>query len=350
MKILADASLPGLTEAFPSPFHLSLYHNPSELPQLLVGQNVLLCRASLKVNQELLAMNELTFVATASSGSDNLDKAYLKSQGINFFDAKGCNATSVADYVLSCLALLEQKQLIRGSKVGVIGLGHVGSILAPRLRTANFDVSFYDPLKALHESDFTSCELEELYQCDVLCVHAELQDTSPYPSVNLINKTFLDHLKPHCIIINASRGGIVNEQAILNSPIKYCTDVYLNEPHINKEIIERALICTPHIAGHSLEAKFNAVTLISRKIHQILDLPLPEYLQPIASSREIHNSTSWQDLALSFYNPSQETKLLKEALDIEKAFLELRHAHNNRHDFSTYFADINNSKFRGIFI
>ncbi|RUR04941.1 NAD(P)-dependent oxidoreductase [Legionella sp. km772] len=349
MKILADASLPGLHEAFPPPFHLSLYANQKELENLLPAQDILLCRANLQVNKRLLMSHKLSVVATASSGSDNLDLSYLKSQNILSLNAKGCNATSVADYVISCLALLDKMNRIKGLKLGVIGHGHVGSTLVPRLRAAGFDIYCYDPLKALMHPSFKTCTLEQLYRCDVLCIHAELHESHPHPSYNLIDNIFLEQLQPHCIIINASRGGIVNEEALLSSSVQYCSDVYLNEPRIDRKIIDRAILCTPHIAGHSLEAKYAAVAIISKKIHSLLGIPLPEYLYPPQATPLNEAQASWQELALLLYNPWDETQQLKQATDLESVFLALRQAHKKRHDFYTYFNQTLNPQIKPIF-
>lgn len=375
MNIVADASLPGLREAFPKPFYLTVYTNLQELETLLPKQDMLLCRAHLKVNEALISHTNLSYVATASSGSDNLDKAYLNKRSIQYFDAKGCNAIAVADYMMSCIALLEYQTKLKGKKIGIIGLGHVGSTLFSRLQQAGFELLCYDPPKQRLNPKFTSCTQEELYSCDALCVHAELHEIAPFASYNLVNQRFLKQLQPHCIVINASRGGIVNEEAILELNIPYCTDVYLNEPYIKKEIIQHALICTPHIAGHSLEAKNNAVNFISKKIHNQLGLALPNYLEPPKPLGSVDNSvsgplgsatcsqdptillntattrveldqkekSSWQELALSLYNPIKETTQLKEANALASSFLHLRQAHKNRHDFYTYFDGLENS-------
>src|SRR5690554_546410 len=100
MKILADASLPGLLQAFPKPFQLTLYHELKEVPQLLSGKEILLCRSTLKIAEPLLKGHSLRYLATASSGTDHIDKAYLRANSIELFDAKGSNATAVADYVI----------------------------------------------------------------------------------------------------------------------------------------------------------------------------------------------------------------------------------------------------------
>ncbi|MFI4918136.1 MAG: 4-phosphoerythronate dehydrogenase [Legionellales bacterium] len=336
MNVVADASLPGLDAAFPAPFTLVKYQHPDQLPDLLNKTDILLCRSTLKVDHDLLIGSRLKFVATASSGTDHIDQVYLKAQAIQLIDAKGSNATSVADYVMACLAYLDTQQLIPGNKIGIIGMGHVGMEVSRRL-AANFNLVTYDPLKAIQESPFQTAQLEALFQCNLICLHPELHDTAPYPSRNLINQEFLAQLAPDCIIINAARGGIVNEEALLNShpSIIYCTDVYLNEPKIDERIIAKATLCTPHIAGHSIEAKYAAVALVSEKLHRLAGLPIPQYVQPtLKNGPKSVKSASWQQQVLSLYNPIEETRLLKQAQNKEAAFLSLRKNHQNRHDFA----------------
>ena len=275
MNILADASLPGLDAAFPDPFNLTRYHTCDELMDKLCEHNILVCRSTLKVNEALLKNTHINCVATASSGTDHIDLKYLKQQRIQLFDAKGSNANSVADYVMSCIAYSDQQHLLKGKKVGIIGMGQIGTKVYARLTALGFQLHTYDPLKAEQDSSFQSCELHDLFPCDLLCVHAQLHETQPYPSLNLIDNDFLSQLKPGCILINAARGGILNEEALLNTPIPlvYCTDVYLNEPEITKRIIDKATLCTPHIAGHNLEAKHAAVARVSEQIHRLAKLP-----------------------------------------------------------------------------
>ncbi|MFI4963536.1 MAG: 4-phosphoerythronate dehydrogenase [Legionellales bacterium] len=338
MNILADASLPGLKAAFPRPFNLSTYSSEEALSTLFKGQEVLLCRSTLKVTENVLQNHSLKYLATASSGTDHLDRAYLNAQAIQVIDAKGSNATSVVDYVQSCLAYLDKHHLIKGSKVGIIGMGKVGSALYSRLKSIAFQVAPFDPLKNDCQS-FISCSQEELYTCDILCIHAELHNNNPYPSFNLINQDFLAQLQPGCILINASRGGIVNEEALLahKGNLIYCTDVYLNEPQINRAIIQKATLCTPHIAGHSLEAKYAAIAQISEQLHKAIGLPLPHYESPVCPRDVmVQEPKSWQELALSLYNPEEETLCLKQAQNIPSSYISLRKKHQNRHDFATY--------------
>ncbi len=344
MKILADSSLPGLEAAFPKPFILTQYSHQDELSLLLTNQDILLCRANLKVNQYLLNNHQLKFVATASSGTDHLDHVYLNSQGIRVVDAKGCNAVSVADYVTSTLACMEHRHLIKGNKAGIIGMGQVGTKVFNRLHALGFQIKTYDPLRGMRDKHFQSCKLSDLFDSDVLCIHAELHDTVPYASRDLINHNVLSQLKPGCIIINAARGGILNEEALLNAKqsIIYCTDVFLHEPDIDKRIVEKATLCTPHIAGHSLEAKYDAVALISKQIHQLMLLPEPQFAQPEHSVKSfLNDNKSWSELILSIYNPQVETEYLKQASNVSSAFLTLRKNHQFRHNFSFYAKELN---------
>lgn len=352
MKILADSSLPGLDLAFPEPFILSKYSDMNELSGLIDKQDILLCRSTLIVNKDLLRNHKLHYVATASSGTNHLDHSFLESQNIRIIDAKGSNASAVADYVLSCIAYLDQHRLILGKKAAIIGLGEVGRRVSKRLEAAKFQIIPYDPLKAQKEKSFQSSEFEDLYEADILCVHAELHNHKPYPSFNMIEEHFLSQLKPGCVIINAARGGIVNEEAIVHNPrlLRYCTDVYLNEPAITKQIIDKTILCTPHIAGHSVEAKYAAVTMVSGKLHQLLGLPIPKFALP----KKIKNFStqedqSWQEQVLSVYNPADESLVLKRAHNKEQAFLTLRKNHQKRHDFSLYSNFIADQKNRPLF-
>jgi len=337
MNILADASLPHLKTLFQAPFHLTTYENEARLRDALPHHDILLCRSTCQVTPDLLAGSKLTCVATASSGVDHMDTDYLKTHGIQSFDAKGCNAEAVSDYVLSTLAYLDTHGKITGNRVGIMGAGEVGSRVHARLKSLGFEVFLYDPPKEHTTSGFTSCNLKAFASCDVLCIHANLHNTQPYPTKNFLHTNFLNSLKPNTVMINAARGGILDEQALLDlkKPLIYCTDVYQAEPAINPEIINHATLCTPHIAGHSIEAKSNAVLHISQALHKHFELEPPT---PLTYPKLALNNpaNSWQAHALALYNPVHETIHLKQAEDKQAAFLRLRHAHQHRHNFSQF--------------
>lgn len=336
MKILADATLPHLSTLFADSFQIHEFHSFQELVDLLPDHDILLCRSTLKITETLLANSPIQCVATASSGLDHIDIDALNRLGITLLDAKGANAEAVADYVIASLAYLSQHHLIQGTRAGVIGHGEVGSRVAKRLSFAGFDVACFDPLKALTNKDFPYCSFSDLLQSDVLCVHANLHNIAPYPSLNLVDSHFLKQLKPGVAIINASRGGIINEQALLtlNKPMVYCTDVYHSEPCVNPDIIELATLCTPHIAGHAIEAKKATMVKLCEKLHHQYGLTMPKIqaddpqLNPIFADLNHHALD-----ILSLYNPIHETLELKQASDKTIAFT-LQRQHHLRHHFS----------------
>lgn len=339
IKLLADASLPGIATAFPPPFVLSFYADNKIDKKMLQSQDILLCRSTLKVDQPLLADSTLKIVATASSGSDHIDKEYLNKKDIKLIDAKGSNAKAVADYILAALAYLDLEKGCSGKKIGVIGMGAVGSLVASQLKALGFTILSYDPWLPA----FQNIAIAELFDCDILTVHAELQERQPYPSKYLLNKDFFAELKSNTVIINAARGALVQEIDLLkaNPALIYCTDVYEQEPNLNRQVVQRATLATPHIAGHSIEAKQRAVYCVSDLIHQVLGLKPPLYPSLGLENPPVRlKPNTWQEVVLAHYNPLLETLALKKAQDISKAFIELRKAHC-RHELNLTIVERN---------
>lgn len=339
MNVLADASLLELGDFFPHPFKLHLFHHQEEIPSLLKHCDILLCRSTLKVNQALLQQHRPRCIATASSGIDHIDLGFLKKANIALFDAKGANARSVADYVLSCIAYVAQNQGLNGRRVGIIGCGAVGEAVAKQLRRFHFEIACFDPPRSLRDKDFNAVSLKEILAQDILCIHPNLHDEAPYPSRHLLGASELRCLRPKTLLINASRGDIVSENALLEvkPPIHYCTDVYANEPDINPAIVAFASLCTPHIAGHSLEAKSNAIRILSEKLHHFCGFDFAEQAEKergeLQEKSNFPSGSDWQKCALSLYNPILETLQMKSAAHKNTAFLELRQTHYRRRDF-----------------
>ena len=336
MKILADADLPNLPKLFPAPFEITTYKTNLELQAMLPKHDVLICRSTLRVNGALLADSRIQCVATTSSGTDHIDHDYLKSKTIRLFDAKGSNAHAVADYVTATLAWLEIHHKITGKQAGLIGAGAVGTQVLKRLTSAGYHVTIYDPYKTSTGSLAHVHSLQALNHCDVLCIHPNLHHCAPYPSYNLINAAFLSTLKSGTSIINASRGGIVNETDLLKTQqlIHYCTDVFMGEPDINPEIVDFATLCTPHIAGHSIEAKHDAMIQLSVQLHTYFNLPSAITLNSITNmATDFTNMNHWQAYALGLYSPYEDTQILKSQNDKKTAYLTQRKAHTHRHNF-----------------
>ena len=195
IRILADATLPGIENLFDKDFSLRTYEDHNELLSLIPSHDVLVCRSTLKVDEQLLKNTPIQCVATASSGIDHIDLTYLKQHNIVLFDAKGSNAQAVADYVVATIAALVTMDKLPGKKAGVIGVGLVGACVVDRLRTLNFDVLCCDPLRAQKDHDYVYHALNELADCDLLCIHPNLHQDPSFQSYKLINKNFFDQLK-----------------------------------------------------------------------------------------------------------------------------------------------------------
>ena len=144
-------------------------------------------------------------------------------------------------------------------------------------------------------------------------------------------------MAPETILINSARGEIVDQQALLarRESLIYCTDVYYNEPHIERRVVDMATIATPHIAGHTVEGKQNCLTYLRRKIYQAYAMDCIEFQSKQTLQCSLRTDT-WQNTILSLYDPSKESAQLKAAHHLSVTFQELRQAHQFRHDFAAY--------------
>ena len=337
MKLLADASLPYVSELFKPAFDITFFHDNHTVATLLKDHDILLCRSTLKVNHALIKQAKLKVVATASSGTDHINQQDLQRFNITLLDAKGCNARAVADYVLACFAYLSQQHAFKTKTVGIIGAGHVGCMVGSYFKTLGLKVYYYDPIRAYHDPSFENTSFEQILACEMICVHPNLHNDAFFPSRNLLNLSALQQLKPNTALINASRGHVVCESALLalKTPLFYCTDVFANEPYILDDIVKYATLCTPHIAGHTWQAKFNAQALLSQKLHALYNLTAPNF-SPVYPIKPINTDALSQNNVLACYHPLLETNILKAAADLKTAFIGLRQSHK-RHDLERYF-------------
>ncbi|MEC7907884.1 MAG: 4-phosphoerythronate dehydrogenase, partial [Verrucomicrobiota bacterium] len=230
--------------------------------------DALIIRSGTKVNHELLENTPVKFVGTTTSGIDHVDTSFLRKANIRFVDAAGSNAESVANYVISAILSIavEKKINIRGKKIAIIGNGNVAHRLIPKLKCLGLIVLINDPPKAFSKkSYFPDEKLESLKkilpQADIVSIHTPFTTTGKWPTKKLVNDKFLKLMKKDSIFINTSRGGVCDEEALIlakkNDEIgMIVTDVWNNEPDYNKELCNHSIIATPHIAGHSLRAKF----------------------------------------------------------------------------------------------
>ncbi|MDB9959258.1 erythronate-4-phosphate dehydrogenase [Gammaproteobacteria bacterium] len=234
---------------------------------LLIDADVLFIRSTTKIDKKLLENSSVKLIGSATAGIDHIDIDYLESSQIRWFYSPGCNSSSVVHYVLSSIGYLKKINVMNeDSIIGIIGCGNVGSKLRLILNKLKIKNMICDPYK---DFDYLS-SMEEVSQCEVISLHTPLTFSDKYATHNMIDKYFLATSKVETII-NTSRGSIVNEKDLVEANhINYISDVWENEPCPDTDIIKKAILATPHVAGHSYEGKINGtINLLSTFIEVI---------------------------------------------------------------------------------
>jgi len=215
--------------------------------------DALLIRSKTLVTEQLLTDSKLQFVLSAVSGSDHITP-HLP---VDVFCARGCNAEAVQQYVS---AVLDHLSVSKAAVIGVVGVGAVGSKVCAALNERGNRVLCNDPLRTVREPTFLQNDLTTLLpQVDVLCLHTPLTFDGDYPTAGLIDLEALEMLRPGSLIVHVGRGGVLDEEALLlqKDRLTYCLDVWQHEPDVSETLLDRAVIATPHIAGHTWHGKVN---------------------------------------------------------------------------------------------
>ncbi|HHG9498313.1 TPA: 4-phosphoerythronate dehydrogenase PdxB [Citrobacter farmeri] len=295
MKILVDENMPYARELFSRLGEVKAVPGRPIPVAELDDADALMVRSVTKVNASLLEGKAIKFVGTATAGTDHVDENWLKQAGIGFSAAPGCNAIAVVEYVFSSLLMLAERDgfTLRDRTVGIVGVGNVGGRLQARLEALGIRTLLCDPPRADRgdEGDFRS--LDELVQeADVLTFHTPLFKEGPYKTLHLADEALLSRLKPGTILINACRGAVVDNTALLarlnaGQELSVVLDVWEGEPDLNVDLLRKVDVGTAHIAGYTLEGKARGTTqvfeawsaFIGREQHVALDtlLPAPEF-------------------------------------------------------------------------
>ncbi|MGE3771548.1 MAG: 4-phosphoerythronate dehydrogenase [Gammaproteobacteria bacterium] len=230
---------------------------------LVADCDVLLVRSVTRVDALLLAGSRVRFVGTATAGTDHVDLAWLEGQGIAFAAAPGCNARPVGEYVLACVLAHAQASGRDPATLtaAIVGCGHAGAWAARLLEAVGLRCLRNDPPRAQREPGFVPLA-EALAAADVVSLHVPLSGEGPFPTRGLVGAAELAALKPGALLVNAARGGVVDEAAWLGAlragRLHAAVDCWVGEPEISRELLEWASITTPHVAGHSIDARLRA--------------------------------------------------------------------------------------------
>lgn len=312
MKIIADSAIPFLRGV------LEPWAEVCYLPGADISANdvrdadALIVRTRTRCDQALLNGSRVRLIATATIGFDHIDTAWCASHGIEVHTAAGCNARGVLQWFAAVLVHAAQTQRWEPAQktLGVVGVGHVGSLIAEYGRLWGFRVIGCDPPREQREHcGFLPLE-EVVRQADILTFHTPLDATTHH----LADAALLAALKPGALVVNSSRGGVVDAQALLRSGHPYVLDVWPEEPHITPALLENALLATPHIAGYSEQGKANATALTINTIARAFNLPIEGWYPPQAAA-PTPRPISWQELCTTIpavYDIAAESTQLKQ--------------------------------------
>lgn len=283
MRILADENIAELHAHFDPLGDVRTFAARTLTPDAARDADVLLVRSTTRVDAGLLDGSAVRFVGSATGGYDHVDIDYLAARGIEFAYAPGCNADAVTDYFTA--ALLETAEAsgwtLAEKTLAVVGVGHVGSRVAARGETLGLRVLRNDPPLAERGDDSRLRTIDEvLAGADIVSLHVPLTDAGRWPTRDMVGAAWLSRLKPGAIIVNTSRGDVVNEAALLAALrggriAAAVLDVWQNEPANNRTLAEAAFIATPHIAGYSRRARLNGTIMVRDALCRWLNLPVP---------------------------------------------------------------------------
>jgi erythronate-4-phosphate dehydrogenase len=221
--------------------------------------DVLIVRSRTKVNEALLKGSSIKFVGSTVAGLDHVDQDYLKDNNIRFFSAQGCNSMAVAEFVIATILNLADKHNFnhQDKTLGIIGVGNVGSRLAAKAELLGIKTLLNDPIRQQNENLPNFVNLDTALSADIVTFHTPLTFNGKYPSFKLLNQANFHCISDKTILFNAARGGVIDEKIWEKTQtLENVIDCWENEPDINQNLQKTAYLASPHIAGHSVDAKF----------------------------------------------------------------------------------------------
>ena len=296
MKVVIDNAIPYI-KGILEPYAEVLYREGIDFRQEDVADaDLLIIRTRTRCDASLLDSSSVKMIATATIGFDHIDLEYCQKHGIEVVTAQGCNAAGVLQWVAAALALLSRKDGWTPPQrtLGIVGVGHVGRLVEQYARAWGFNVLRCDPPRKEREGgDFIPLE-ELLSRSDIVTLHTPLDRTTHH----LINDRTMALMHNDAVLINASRGEVVSTQTLLNSPQRLLIDVWEHEPEINRDLLAKAIVTTPHIAGYSSQGKANATAMVVRAAAKRFSLPLTDWYPEQVRITE-RQDIDWQTMCLT---------------------------------------------------
>ena len=348
MKIVVDENIPAARALLGGLGELRLLPGRAIDAASVRDADVLIVRSVTRVDGALLEGSRLCFVASATAGLDHVDVPALAERGIAFASAPGSNADSVVDYVLAVLALrYPAPGALAGRRIGIVGRGEVGSRLHGRLLALGAHCVVVDPHLP---PALAPASLAEALGCEVLTLHVPLDVAGPHRTVHLLDAGRLAAMRPDALVINTSRGAVVDSTALLarleaEPEFAAALDVWEFEPEVDLSLLARCLVGTPHIAGYAVDGKLRGLAQVCSALRAFLGRTDPALEHPALSLPEAgglpDGLQSWQQAALHAYDPRADDARLRAALlappaSRAAAFDRLRRDYPARREFSAW--------------
>lgn len=320
MKVIIDNKIPFIQEAIHQIADEVIYAPGKDFtPALVKDADALIIRTRTRCNRALLQGSSVRFIATATIGFDHIDTEYCREAGIAWSNAPGCNSASVAQYLMSSLLLL---QLIRGKQLqgltlGIIGVGNVGTKIIQVAQELGMRVLLNDLPRQDKEGNANFNSLQTLAEeCDILTYHVPLYKEGKYKTLHLADDAFFRSLKRCPVIINTSRGEVIETNALLNALENNLIsdaiiDVWENEPDINLTLLNKAFLGTPHIAGYSADGKANATRMSLDALCRFFHLKADYRITPPEPENPVITAATPAEAYLQMYDPRRDSEALK---------------------------------------
>lgn len=312
MKVIVDDKIPFIREAIEQIADTVVYAPGKDFtPELIKDADALVIRTRTRCNRQLLEGSRVRFIATATIGFDHIDAEYCREAGIAWANAPGCNATSVGQYMQSSLLLLQQ---LRGMDLphltlGIVGAGNVGNCVAQIARELGMRVLLNDLPRQEREGAEGFCSLETLArECDLISFHVPLYREGKYKTFHLADQAFFNTLERRPVIINTSRGEVIETAALLQALNEgrvsdAIIDVWENEPDIDLRLLHKVFIGTPHIAGYSADGKANATRMALDALCHFFGIEASYHIVPPPPACPVIQASTLTEACLQMYDP-----------------------------------------------
>lgn len=291
MKIVIDEKIPFIRGAFERWADVVYSSGRNISSRMVADADALIVRTRTECNAALLGGSSVKIVASATIGFDHIDIRWLEDHGIKWANAPGCNSGSVMQYITSLLFFLARKHNLDlpSMTLGIVGVGNVGSKVERAVRALGMRVLLNDPPRQRRENRPVSDTPEFhslgklLTESDIITLHVPLTFDGVDKTFHLIDNHSLALMKQSAILINSSRGEVVDNPALRETLRKgrlggAALDVWEGEPSADPVLVDLADIATPHVAGYSVDGKANATINSVRVVAKELCLPLTDWL------------------------------------------------------------------------